>query len=454
MAKQIQKVKRLVTHTSNIEIVETISQNNIPTFVQCDLKTKKVNYLESVEIAWEQYSPLKSTNSFLKTGALKLPTNLDEYIDKEEILKEIRIYIYKYVDCSDEFLTMCSYYVFLSYFYRAFEEIPYLRVIWDYGSGKSRLLKTVWNICYSPTFMNGSASLASIFRVMEMVKGTFIFDEADLAKSDTSNDLIKIFNNGYQKWMPVFRAEWDDFDPRAFDVYSPKIIGGRMEFTDKATESRCLSEIMKSTKRTDIGELDQEFENSALKIRNKLLKYKLDNYASFVPNLNKYELKWLEPRLKQVLRPILSVIDDESEANIIIDYMRNRQEDMIKDRQLSLEWYLFEILGKYISNSRADKIHLKELCNLISDDFKYITSRKIWSLLRQHGINTFNRDSIGMYLDLVKSKSSIEEMVSKYWLEEKTKKTEVVEEKFENSKHNSHREEKKILDDKTRTKKK
>lgn len=421
MNKKNIKIKRLVTNTTNTEIIETILQNNKPIFVRYDFITKETNYLESVEISKEKYSPITATNSFLVTWVLKLSDNLDEYISKEELIKEIREYIYKYVDCSNEFLIMCSYYVFLSYFYRAFEEIPYLRVIWDYWSGKSRLLKTVWNICYSPTFMNGSASLASIFRVMEMVKWTFIFDEADLPKSDTSNDLIKILNNWYQKWMPVFRAEWDDFDPRAFDVYSPKIIWWRMEFTDKATESRCLSEIMKSTKRTDIKELDKEFETSALKIRNRMLKYKLDNFEQFIPNLNKYEIDWLEPRLKQVLRPILSIIDDEKEANIVISYMRNKQEDMIKDRQLSLEWCLFEILGKYISTWRTQKIHLKELCELIYDDFKYITSRKIWSLLRQNGINYFNRDSIWMYLDLTKSKESIKNMVIKYWLEEKTK---------------------------------
>lgn len=418
MTKNKTKIKRLVTHTSNTEIIETILQNDIPTFAQCNLVKKEVNYLESVEIAKEQYSPMNSNNSFLNTGALKLPTKLDDYVSKEEILKEIRAHIYKYVDCSDEFLTMCSYYVFLTYFYRKFEEIPYLRVIWDYGSGKSRLLKTVWNICYSPTFMNGSASLASIFRIMEMVKGTLIFDEADMPKSDTSNDYIKILNNWYQKWMPVFRAEWDDFDPRAFDVYSPKIIWWRMEFHDKATESRCLSEIMKSTKRTDIWELDDEFEQSSLRIRNKLLKYKFDHYEEFTPDLNKYEITWLEPRLKQVLRPILSVIDDESEANILIEYMLNKQNDMIKDRQLSIEGHLFELLWRYISNGRADKVYLKDLSDLLSDDFKFVTSRKIWWLLRQHGINTFNRSSKGMYLDLIQSKKTINEIADKYGFNE------------------------------------
>jgi hypothetical protein len=35
-------------------------------------------------------------------------------------------------------------------------------------------------------------------------------------------------------------------------VFCPKIIGGRMEFRDKATESRCLTNIMKRSTRENI----------------------------------------------------------------------------------------------------------------------------------------------------------------------------------------------------------
>ena len=67
MSKPTIKVKRLVTHTNNTEIIETILQDDVPTFAQCTLQTKKINFLETVEVAKEKHFPMKSTNSFLVT---------------------------------------------------------------------------------------------------------------------------------------------------------------------------------------------------------------------------------------------------------------------------------------------------------------------------------------------------------------------------------------------------
>lgn len=76
--------------------------------------------------------------------------------------------------------------------------------------------------------------------MMEKVKGTLILDEADLRFSDTTNEIIKMLNNGFQKGNPIMRACGEDFEPQVYDVYCPKIIGGRMKFRDEATESRCI----------------------------------------------------------------------------------------------------------------------------------------------------------------------------------------------------------------------
>jgi energy-coupling factor transporter ATP-binding protein EcfA2 len=54
--------------------------------------------------------------------------------------------------------------------------VGYLRIIGDYGSGKSRLLK-VLNICYKSIYTSGNASEAPIFRLMHKYGGTLIIDE-------------------------------------------------------------------------------------------------------------------------------------------------------------------------------------------------------------------------------------------------------------------------------------
>ncbi len=83
------------------------------------------------------------------------------------------------------------------------------------------------------------------------------------------------------------RADGENFEPRAYDVYCPKIIGGRMEFRDKATESRCISEIMKRSTRDDIPmNLGKEFESESETLRNKLYKFRF-NYFDQIPLIEK-----------------------------------------------------------------------------------------------------------------------------------------------------------------------
>lgn len=75
------------------------------------------------------------------------------------------------------------------------------------------------------------------------------------------------------------RADWEWFDVRCYEVFCPKIIGGRMEFKDKATESRCLTNIMKRSNRENIPIwLDKSFYEESQEIRNMLLKFRYDYF--------------------------------------------------------------------------------------------------------------------------------------------------------------------------------
>lgn len=199
------------------------------------------------------------------------------YGNPSELVDEIRRYVHHYCDLSGAFHRIVPYYVLMSYVFGDFYEIPYLRVLGDYGSGKSRFLQVVGKICFNPIIVNGGASVPSIFRMIEKIRGTLVLDEADFQFSDTTNDIIKLLNNGFSKGNPILRADGENFEPRAYDVFCPKIIGGRMEFRDKATESRCIVESMKRTKRKDIPmNLDKKFATESGNLRNKLYRFRYD----------------------------------------------------------------------------------------------------------------------------------------------------------------------------------
>ena len=265
-------------HSKDI-IVDTIMSNNQTKFIYFSKKDNSFSIKSKVDIDEETYFPISTTSSFISNWSLLLPTMLTDYWTEQDLLKSINSFIKKYVDIPQNFRIICTYYILLTYVYDNFSELPYLRVIWDYGSWKSRLLKTIGSICFIPMITNWGSSISAIFRMIDKFNWTLVIDEADISHSDTSNEMIKIYNNWYQKWYSIMRADWEGFEPKCYNVFWPKIIWWRMEFKDKATESRCLSHIMKKSKRTDIPIcLDENFYKEAQELRNKLYRYRYDNF--------------------------------------------------------------------------------------------------------------------------------------------------------------------------------
>lgn len=420
------KTPEMINYEDDKVLIETLidrTDNDTPKLFLYDKENNNTELEKEITFKWKKYKAIKWEHSLISNGTLLFCSSFAEWYwwSKWELLKYIRNFIREYIDCSEEYLIIASHYVLLTYFYKDYHAIPYLRVIWDYGSWKSQLLNVVWKICYNPMFMNGSASLATTFRVMDKVKWTLVYDEADVKGSDTTNDFIKILNNWYQKWMPVLRAEWDEFEPTAFNVFCPKVIGGRMEFQDKATESRCLTEIMKATKRTDIKEIDSDFYGEAEHIRNMCFAYKLENLSDYSFN-NSYNLTGFEPRLKQILKPLLTLVDDKEDAKAIINKMLKFQEWLLIDRQYSLDGVVFTIISEGFYGW-GTKIWLNTIANEIMQNpnyyFRSISSRAIGSLLRQNWL-CITRASEGMILDYNSNINELETIFLRYNLVQET----------------------------------
>ena len=84
--------------------------------------------------------PYSPDNHLIKNDAVLLPSGPEEYGSEGELMADIQAYIHRYVDLSPRFERIASYYVLFSWLYDGFNELPYLRVRGDYGSGKTRFL--------------------------------------------------------------------------------------------------------------------------------------------------------------------------------------------------------------------------------------------------------------------------------------------------------------------------
>src|SRR5947199_9529121 len=196
--------------------------------------------------------PYSPNNNLIKNEVVLLPSQPEEYGSEEGLLDEIQSFIHAYVDVSPLFEKIASYYVLFSWVYDGFNELPYLRLRGDPGSGKTRFLLTVGSLCYKPIFASGASTVSPLFHIIDAFRGTLIIDEGDFRLSDERAEIVKILNNGNAKGFPVLRSEVSgnkEFNPRAYAVFGPKIVATRGFFEGKALKTRCPTEAMGGTGR-------------------------------------------------------------------------------------------------------------------------------------------------------------------------------------------------------------
>ena len=262
----------------------------------------------------EMLVPYAATNNLLTSGCVLLPSGLGDLPGKAELLADLKAFIHRYVGFSPVFEDIASHYILLSWVYDKFNEVPYLRLAGEYGSGKTRALLVLGSLAYKGFFASGASTVSPIFHVLHEFGGTLVLDEADLRFSDATADLVKILNNGTMKGLPVLRTmtnRYRELNPQAFRVFGPKIVAMRESFRDEALESRFLTEHMNQcAMRDDIPVyLPDTMKVEAQHLRNRLLAWRFAvrrqvriDPARAVPGLS--------PRGNQMALPLLSLVDD------------------------------------------------------------------------------------------------------------------------------------------------
>lgn len=362
-AKQIKKqIASAVLRDGSLVEMTYDSENHSTSFlVFKDGAWTRKNSIDMGDIVLIPYSP---NNGLIKKGVVLFPKEAEDFGSEEKLLEEIRSFIHKYLDISPFFEKISPYYILLSWTYDCFNELPYLRAMGDYGCGKTRLLQVIGSLCYKPIFAGGATTTSPIFRILDDIKGTLILDEADFRFSDTKSEIIKILNSGFAKGFVVLRTEGNngEWSIKTFDVFGPKIIATRERFQDKALESRFLVEEMeKGHLREDIPlNIPDSFWDEATHIRNKLLMWRFLNYGK--KNLDKDNVdKSIQPRLSQIISPLLSVIKDGAAAENLKSFIVEYNKQIISDRGMEMDARIFEIVLNLLKNCTLSEIKVKDI---------------------------------------------------------------------------------------------
>jgi hypothetical protein len=222
--------------------------------------------------------------------------------------------------------------------------------------------------------------------------------------------------------LPVLRTMMNsqrEFNPRAFQVFGPKIVATRGSYDDRGLESRFLTAEMGSRKlRSDIPiNLPESFKDEARTLRNKLLLYrfhrrhevKLDESLAD-PNI--------EPRLNQILLPLMSVVADDTLLHELRSMAKEAQLNLVADRGLLVEAQVLEILAELVSGSQRPVVSVADIATLLierySDEYdRPITNRWVGSILRKR-LNVRTYKSHGVYVVPTQERSKIELLCKRY----------------------------------------
>lgn len=402
---------------------------------------------EDIKKAEKILVPFSSSYGLIKANFVRLASTVEEYGSLEELHEELCEYLKRYVVLEDSrFYGVAATYIMLTWVADRFNTLPYLRVVGHYGTGKSRFLEVVGNVCNRAMIASGSISMAAVYRTLDEVKGTLVFDEADFKSSDMSDEIVKILNGGHKKDSPVVRMDVSKaaIKTATFQVFGPKILGSRQNFSDMALESRCITQRLFPMKNVDVPvHLPRSFDVEVESLRNKLLMFRMKMYDEVEEDED--SLGGLEfPRLKQsvlaltslaqqigkpVLEPILGFLADYEAA-----LLKNDATDILADILLCIAEVIqtdkvIQESGRLYMNNIANAFNAycyedyteRETRELDTKDGplsipgQRVSSRKIGTYVDRLGL-TKERDSGGIYIPIGRDKKKLDLLLERYGL--------------------------------------
>lgn len=370
----------------------------------------------------ERLVPYSPTNNLLTNECVLLPSRPEESGFKHELLADVRAFLHRYVDLSPTFEQIAAHYVLLSWVYDAFSELPYLRLRGEYGTGKTRGLLAIGALCYKPFFASGASTLSPIFHTLDAFGGTLVLDEADFRFSDATNELVKLFNNGTVRGMPVLRTivnRHREFNPHAFKVYGPKIIAMRGSFEDVALESRFITEETGGRPlRPDIPiQTPPTLKVEALALRNRLLHFRLCNLFSIKSDPSAL-IVGADPRLNQTALSLMSMVDDGEIRRDIEHYLLQGNANMLSTRHESPDAEVVAALGSVIAGASGASVSVQAITERFNatQASKYghpMSNKWIGHILRKR-LHLATHKSNGVYVVPISERPKIDQLMQRF----------------------------------------
>lgn len=283
--------------------------------------------------------PPERLSKFFGSGSVKMASGLDDYGDTFQLLTELKDFVHRYVDIDDFNGSLMAHWAMMTFCFDAFRAFPFLCLRGEPACGKSRALQVVGSICYRTIVFGGGSTKSALLRLNDRFRSTISLDEADV-EGDLRSDFVKLLNQGYRIDGSVSMSvgSGDDYEPKIWHVGSPKLLANRLDFPDKATETRTLTirMVVKELAKHVPAELPFQFEAEAQSLRNKLMKWRFDNFHQ-IPQQKpgaSLRLLGLDGRAQQLGLPILTIAVQQEFKDEFLEYLRDRSGEMNRESPL------------------------------------------------------------------------------------------------------------------------
>lgn len=395
-------------------------RGEINNFIKFNKNDSKTELLDKVTIGDITYKPI--VNDLTKEKGILLPSNIEEYGSDDELIRDMGDFMFKYFEPPKYYESILPYLLMFYWIYDKFPFVPYLHFVGLTGTGKSTALEVFGSISYKAINSSGSITIASLFRIASLWRGTLLMDEFSLGNStsETYSERLQILKGGVSN-MPVFRIEGDKKkEIVSYQIKSPRIFSSQEVIQDAALQSRTIVVKMSKNKKViPLYRLDS-FHEQAQSIRNKLLLWRFRHLNAINLKDIEYgvkELKSFDGRVQQVLTPIYYISNKKTKEKIV-EFAKQQEIDTKRERLEEIDGIIFS----YLFDHLKEEVLLSNITDFVKKQREkqgyktFYSERKLGNVIRKIlGFET-ERTREGYVVKIDQSK--IQELSIYYGLEE------------------------------------
>jgi len=208
---------------------------------------------------------------------------------------------------------------------------PILAIRGPSGSGKNRLANLLRFLSYHPFFDVSTYRIPSLYRPLDMWKGTLVVDEGDLSNTNENSELTH-FLNARATGTPIGRQNPDNPSKSdAFESFGVTIITQRRHFEDNATEGRTLPYTSDISTNRSLPTLETEdMISRGRDLQDKLLYLRMKYWQQITVEKTLWIENVSDHRLNSALLPIMAL---SKQAPMVLDIVKDIIVPIAKERK-------------------------------------------------------------------------------------------------------------------------